>query len=194
MDFKLPIPHWQSRLTVLLEDILALILACWTDYSKAQKWVTFWVVFIRMWPVIWQRVPWDFICTYLFVKWEKCQIHCAFCDPTQAMYPYNLATREHPHTGIIEEGLIFQILHTVCSVVWLIDKFDTSNTLRHRQNGRHFEADIFKRVFLNEADWIWIHISLKYIPEGPIVHMPALVQKMAWRRICNKPLSEPMMA
>ena len=35
--------------------------------------------------------------------------------------------------------------------------------------------------------------SLKFVPKGPINNIPALVQKMAWRRPGNKPLSEPMM-
>ena len=50
------------------------------------------------------------------------------------------------------------------------------NTLRLRQNGRHFPDDIFKRIFLNENVWIPIKISLKFVPKGPIKNIPALVQ------------------
>ena len=67
------------------------------------------------------------------------------------------------------------------------------NTLRPRQNGRHFPDDIFKWIFLNENVWIPIKISLKFIPKGPINNIAALVQIMAWRRSGDKPLSEPMM-
>ena len=67
------------------------------------------------------------------------------------------------------------------------------NTLRPRQNGRHFADDIFKRVFLNENIWVPIKISLKFVPKGPVNNIPALVQIMAWRRPGDKPLSEPMM-
>ena len=67
------------------------------------------------------------------------------------------------------------------------------NTLRLRQNGRHRAGDTFKRIFLNENIRISIKISLKFVPEGPINNIPALVQIMAWRRSGNKPLSEPMM-
>ena len=67
------------------------------------------------------------------------------------------------------------------------------NTLRPRQNGRHFPDDIFKWIFLNENVWISINISLKFVPRGPINNIPALVQVMAWRRPGHKPLSEPMM-
>ena len=69
----------------------------------------------------------------------------------------------------------------------------TLNTLRPRQNGRHFADDIFKRIFLNENILIPIEISLKFVPKGPINNIPALVQIMAWRRPGDKPLSEPMM-
>ena len=67
------------------------------------------------------------------------------------------------------------------------------NTLRPRQNGRHFPDDIFKCIFLNENVWIPIKISLNFVPKGPINNIPALVQIMAWRHPGDKPISEPMM-
>ena len=67
------------------------------------------------------------------------------------------------------------------------------NTLRPRQNGRHFPDDIFKCILLNENVWIPIQISLEFVPKGPINNIPSLVQIMAWRRSGDKPLSEPMM-
>ena len=67
------------------------------------------------------------------------------------------------------------------------------NTRRPRQNGRRFADDTFKCIFLNENVAISIKISLKFVPEGPINNIPALVQIMAWRRSGVKPLSEPMM-
>ena len=66
------------------------------------------------------------------------------------------------------------------------------NTLRLRQNGRHFADDNFKHIFLNENARISIKISLKFVPKGPINNIPALVQIMARRRPGDKPLSEPM--
>ena len=66
------------------------------------------------------------------------------------------------------------------------------NTLRPRQNGRHFPDDIFKCIILNENVWIPIKISLKFVPKGPINNIPAMVQIMAWRRSGDKPLSETM--
>ena len=67
------------------------------------------------------------------------------------------------------------------------------NSLRLRQNGRHFADDIFKCIFLNKNVWIPIKISLKFVPKGPVNIIPALVQMMAWRRPGDKPLSEPIM-
>ena len=67
------------------------------------------------------------------------------------------------------------------------------NTLRPRQNGRHFADDIFKCISVNENVCILIKISLKFVPKGPINNIQALVQVMAWRRSGDKPLSEPMM-
>ena len=67
------------------------------------------------------------------------------------------------------------------------------NTLRPRQNGRHFPDDIFKRIFLNENVLISIKTSLKFVPKGQSNNIPALVWILAWRRPGDKPLSEPMM-
>ena len=66
------------------------------------------------------------------------------------------------------------------------------NTLRLRQNGRHFQ-DIFKCIFLNENVKISIKISLKFVPKGPVNYITALNQIMAWCRPGDKSLSEPMM-
>ena len=53
------------------------------------------------------------------------------------------------------------------------------NTLRPRQNGRHFPGDIFKCILLNEDAWISIKNSLKFVPKGSINNIPTLVQIMA---------------
>ena len=66
------------------------------------------------------------------------------------------------------------------------------NTLRPRQDGRNFQDDIFKGIFLNENVWIPLKFSLKFVPKGPINNIPVLVQIMVWRRPGDKPLSGPM--
>ena len=86
---------------------------------------------------------------------------------------------------------IVMISHTVFFLKKMTDGW--INTLRPRQNGRRFADDTFKRIFLNENVRISIKISLKFVPKGPIINNPALVQIMAWRRPGDKPLSEPMM-
>ena len=67
------------------------------------------------------------------------------------------------------------------------------NSLRPRQNRRHFADDIFKYIFMNDNVWILIKISLKFVPKGPINNILTLVQVMALRRPGDKPLSEPRM-
>ena len=66
------------------------------------------------------------------------------------------------------------------------------NTLKPRQNGRHFADDTFKRLFMKENVRISMNISLKFVPKGLINNITALVQIMAWRRPGDKPLSEPI--
>ena len=50
------------------------------------------------------------------------------------------------------------------------------NTLRPRQNGRHFADGTFKRIFLKENVRISIKISLKFVPKSPIDNIPALFE------------------
>ena len=57
----------------------------------------------------------------------------------------------------------------------------------------HFPDDFFKCIFLSGNVQISIKISLKFVPEGPVYNIPALVQIMAWRHPGDKPLCEPMM-
>ena len=79
---------------------------------------------------------------------------------------------------------------------WWLTKYCISikiNIVRLRQNGSHFSNDIIKCIFLNENVWIMIKISLKFVPEGTINKIPALVPIMAWCQPGDKPLSEPMM-
>ena len=94
-------------------------------------------------------------------------------------------------SGIIQRFAYWSVTSNLeLSHKWPLSMF---NTLRLRQNGRHFADDIFKCIFLNENIWISINISLKFVPQGPIDKIPSLVQIMAWRRPGDKPLSEPMM-
>ena len=46
------------------------------------------------------------------------------------------------------------------------------NTLRPRQNGRHFTDNNFKTIFLNENCCMLIQISLKYVSSGPVDNKP----------------------
>ena len=91
-------------------------------------------------------------------------------------------------------GALWDLLKwSIANVMFFFMTWRHFNTLRSRQNGRHFPIDIFKWIILNENVWISINISLKFVPRGPINNIPTLVQVMAWRRPGDKPLSEPMM-
>ena len=48
------------------------------------------------------------------------------------------------------------------------------------------------QIFFNGNVWISIKISLKFVPNGPINNIEALVQIMAWRLPGDKSLPEPM--
>ena len=48
-------------------------------------------------------------------------------------------------------------------------------------------------AFFNENIWILIKTTLRFVHNGPINTIPALVQIMAWRRPGAKLLPEPMM-
>ena len=57
-------------------------------------------------------------------------------------------------------------------------------------------AAILQMTFSNAFSWMFsilIQISLKFVPKGPIDNKWALDQVMAWRRIGDKPLPEPML-
>ena len=106
-----------------------------------------------------------------------------------AVYPMKYALSFVRLWSVVVRSSVF------CGFMWYIYSCSSGllNTLRPRQNGRHFADDTFKYIFLNENVIIAARISLKFVPKGPINNIPALVQIMAWRRPGDKPLFEPMM-
>ena len=48
-------------------------------------------------------------------------------------------------------------------------------------------------ISLNKNVWVSIRMTLEFVHKGPINNIAALVQIMAWRRLSDKTLSEPMM-
>ena len=93
--------------------------------------------------------------------------------------------------GLVSYQNITFKVNTIWNCIW--KKMQLLNTLRPKQNNRHFADDIFKCIFLNENVWISINISLKFIPKFLIDNISSLVQIMAWRRPGDKPLFELMM-
>ena len=69
-----------------------------------------------------------------------------------------------------------------CSPFDLHNSNAISNTLRPRQNGRHFSDDIFKCTLLNENVWISKTIWLGLVPKDPSDNNTILLETMAWCR------------
>ena len=59
--------------------------------------------------------------------------------------------------------VVYEIRYSLCTFVR-----NAFNSLRPRPNRRHFPADIFKCIFLNEDVLISIKISLKFVHKGQI--------------------------
>ena len=93
-----------------------------------------------------------------------------------------MALHDEKQKTEVSGAVVFTIIHNIYF-----------NTLRPRQDGGNFPDDVFKCIFSNENAWIPIKISLRFVPNGPMNDIPALVRIMAWRRPGDKPLSEPMM-
>ena len=83
--------------------------------------------------------------------------------------------------------LSFTLMHfTNLSSVWIITHWGRDKMAAISQ------TTFSNASFLNENTSISINISLKFVSEGRIDNIPSLVQIMAWRRLGDKPLSEPM--
>ena len=102
-----------------------------------------------------------------------------------------LSSINYRHWHWVHWVFMIYSLNNVCIPLYSIQLH--INTLRPKQNGRHFPNNIFKCLFLKENSWISIRISLKFLPKVPINYKPALVQIMTGCLTGDKPLFEPMM-
>ena len=91
----------------------------------------------------------------------------------------NLYESQMPQTNIFTWPAVNIALNKIISI------------LNPRQNGHHFEDDIFMCIFAKKGVCVPIKISLKFVPKGPII-IPALVHIMAWCRPGDKPFFEPV--
>ena len=69
------------------------------------------------------------------------------------------------------------------------------NTLRPRRNEQHFADDIFKRKLFSSMKMFEFRLKFHWslFPRVQLTIFQHWVQVMAWRRIGDKPLSEPKM-
>ena len=180
-------PHWFFRVKLSVSQELF----DWCERKRTKiSGILGWLCDLFLWPHPWPW-PWPFQgerFDYFYLRnwWADWQgTKGTAVDGSFMTMPMNLQWPQW-------DGWIYQIVTGVTSdvdVPWT----HPVNTLRLRQNGRHFADKIFKCIFLNENVWIMVRISLKFIPKCLIKNNPALVQIMAWRRPGDKPLSEPMM-
>ena len=107
----------------------------------------------------------------------------------------NLHGRHVHYSDVIMGAMAYQITSLTIVYSTVYSGADQRNIKAGTEtNGRHFTGDTFKCIFLNGNVWIYIQISLKFVPRGAINNIPALVQIMAWRRTGDQPLSGPMVA
>ena len=90
---------------------------------------------------------------------------------------------------------LFRPQRAKCSV-GIKERYDTVNTqvintLRPRQDGHHFEDDIFKFIFLYENWFILLEFHWDLFPMFQSISKLVLVQIMAWHRAGDKPLYKP---
>ena len=144
-------------------------------------WMTFWFI-----QIAWKKtaqvlqyensfsVPWEW--TYMLLR------HALFTHACTSYMSNNILNKYQKELKLqapirYQHHLIVtsQFQHIITVRSHLHHGNSTVCTLRPRQNGRHFPDDIFKWIFLNENLWILIDISLKFVPNGPINNIPALV-------------------
>ena len=65
-----------------------------------------------------------------------------------------------------------------------------ADTMRFRQNGRHYAYDIFKLILLNENVSNLFQISLNFVPKGPNYIKSSFVRVMVWQLTGYKLLNQ----
>ena len=103
----------------------------------------------------------------------------------------------HLATAYITVVVYFNVfLHSNVCWLWNIQGNYVSSVMFLTHWGRDKMATIlqtaFWNAFFNENICVPIKISLMCVLWGPIDNIPALLQIMTWRRLGDKPLSEPM--
>ena len=66
--------------------------------------------------------------------------------------------------------------------LWSLDNVMMLKHVEAETNWTPLPDDIFNYIFMNENVWISIVILLKFVLNGRINNIPALVRIMAWRR------------
>ena len=125
--------------------------------------------FLAMGLYIISDVPWC-------LRWQPCNqcddISFHFCDPSINHYTFWNACNTNMYTSAFCCSFYQHRFSGNQFISWTSNIH--INTLRLRQNVRHFAGDIFKCIFLNENVLILIQDWLKFVPKGPIDNILAL--------------------
>ena len=127
-----------------------------------------------------------------WVVWSKWQICITFCVMNSVIRVHlQICNTKHR----IEWGMLFTFtkLRYRGRNSFQLVTYNIVNSSPPGQNGRHFADDLFRCIFVNEHFRILNKITLKFVPSGLIDNNSALLWIMAWRRLGDKPLSEPML-
>ena len=125
-------------------------------------------------------------------------MYCIAMLPVDNLFDPPQQTNGYYWTELLD-STVFEATHfkiiwkTQQSSIFVMVVLHHASTHSPGQNGRYFADDILKCYFLKERFRILIWILLKFVPKDPIDNKWALVQVMAWRRIDDKPLPEPML-
>ena len=106
------------------------------------------------------------------------------------MWHVELGKQIYHHTVVDGMDNVTVLMLVILHSIRIVHAF---NTLRPRQDGRQFEDYIFKYIFFQRKCLNATKVSLKFVPNGSIDNMPAMVRSMAWCQTGYKSLPEPML-
>ena len=109
-----------------------------------------------------RRSLWRHCCGWRLLHAQNELTQNANLHPRNKLVSLSWKIKERSWTMEIQSSMQFTPLSFAWS--WYLCCLSWLNTLRPRQNGRHFADDIFKGIFVKENVWILNTVSLKYAP------------------------------
>ena len=154
--------------------------------------------FLRYWPFV-RGIHRSTVNSRHKGQWHGTLMFSSICAPTNVWVNNcdagDLKRHDAHYDVIVMHWLLQMFAHvpTTMTIRWKQRRSFLLTHLPHGQYARHFADVIFRHIFVNEKFRILIQISLKFVSKDPMDNKTALVQVMAWRWTCEKPLTEPML-